>query len=112
MWDAAVALDNRLMNDPAFKDVPIRERFETVVQRLTGKPSEKTQPNLEEDVEEKLAEKEKAARSAPNSLSDLPGGVPSDQSDNDAVDRMSPAQLETKLTRMTPDEQEAFLARL
>lgn len=112
MWDAAVALDNRLMNDPAFKDVSIRERFETVVQRLTGKPSDKQSPSLEEDVEQKLAEKEKAARSAPNSLSDLPGGVSPDRSENDAVDRMSPMEIEAKLSRMTPDEQEAFLARL
>lgn len=112
MWDAAVALDNRLQKDPAFKDYTLKQRFETVVERLTGKqPAPKTK-DLEKDVDEKLAAEEAAARSAPNSLSDLPGGMPADQAESDTLERMTPSQLEAKLAKMSQSEIDEYLSRL
>lgn len=113
MWDAAVALDNRLQNDPAFKDYTLKERFETVVERLTGKqPAPKTTEDLEKAADEKLAAKEAATRTAPNSLSDLPGGMPADQAESDTLERMTPSQLEAKLAKMSQSEIDEYLSRL
>ncbi|MDF0750286.1 hypothetical protein NLU14_08590 [Marinobacter sp. 71-i] len=113
MWDAAVALDNRLQKDPAFKDYSLKDRFETVVQRLTGKqPAPKTTEDLEKAADEKLAAKEAATRTAPNSLSDLPGGMPADQAESDTLERMTPSQLEAKLAKMSQSEIDEYLSRL
>lgn len=118
LWDAAVALDNRLIQDPAWADKPHRERFEEVIQRLGHAPKpaepagEPTKPeDLKAKADAKLAEKA-GETSIPRSLSDLPGGAPPDQTLIESVERMSPKDIETKLASMTPDQQEEFLARL
>lgn len=112
MWHAAVALDQRLMDDPEFKDMSFQQRFEAVVQRLTGQKPKPTEKDLEKEVDTKLAEQEAAGGSVPNSLSDIPGGVNTDQSESDTLERMTPTQLESKLEKMSPDELDAYLARL
>lgn len=116
LWDAAVAVDVRLQNDPEHRHLPLTQRLEKVVEILGFKPNKPPAPNagnaanLAETVERKLAEKDKAP--LPRSLSDLPGGEFSDQSEHDALERMTPSQIQAKFDRMTPTEQEEFLARL
>lgn len=112
MWDAAVALDNRLRDDPAYRDYSLQQRFEAVVEKLTGQKPNPKPEDLEKDVDKKLAAKDAADRSAPNSLSDIPGGVQADQSDSDSLERMTTGQLEAKLAKMSAEDVEAYLARL
>lgn len=118
LWDAAVALDNRLLQDPAWADKPHRERFEEVIQRLghAPEPAEpagdtKNPEDLKAKADAKLAAKADET-SVPRSLSDLPGGAPPDQTLIESIERMSPKDIEAKLASMTPEQQEEFLARL
>jgi hypothetical protein len=115
LWDAAVALDNRLIDDPEWAGKPHRVRFEEVIQRLghAPKPAESdTKPeDLRAKADARLAEKA-GETSIPRSLSDLPGGAPPDQTMIESIERMSPKDIETKLASMTPDQQEEFLARM
>ncbi|MBL3825160.1 MULTISPECIES: hypothetical protein [unclassified Marinobacter] len=115
MWDAAVALDNRLMNDPEFADLPYRDRFVKVVERLTGRTlsDKKTDhKSAEAALDKTLAEQERTGGKPPSSLSDIPGGHAADQSEQDTLERMTTAQLERKFESMTPEQQSEYLARL
>lgn len=114
MWDAAVALDNRLQNDPKFTGLSFRERFGVVVERLTGRKSQNSNtPSAEELLEQKLKQKEQSAsRSTPSTLSDLPGGQMPDQSVTDTLERLTPSQLEAKFATMTDDQQNEYLSKL
>lgn len=111
MWQAAVALDNRLAQEPDNSGMSFKERFSLVVERLTGqKPNPKPEQINEAELEQKL-EKSKPS-SLPNSLSDIPGGQAPAQSESDSLELMSPSQLEAKLSKMTNEQQEEYLARL
>lgn len=115
MWDAAVALDNRLKNDPEFADLPYRDRFVKVVERLTGRTlsDKKTDDkSAEAALDKTLAEQEKSGGKPPSSLSDIPGGHAADQSEQDTLERMTTSQLERKFESMTPEQQSEYLARL
>lgn len=113
LWAAAEALDTRLAQTPEWEGKPLRARFEAVVEKLTGrKPNQDTASN-DKALDEKLAEQERSATTKPpSSLSDLPGGQPPDVSESETLDRMSSAQLEAKFNKMTPEQQEEYLARL
>lgn len=115
MWEAAVALDNRLMKDPEFTDLSYRDRFVKVVERLTGRKASDTKTDdtsAQEALDKTLAEQEKSRGKAPSSLSDIPGGHAADQSEQDTLERMTTAQLERKFESMTPEQQSEYLARL
>lgn len=120
MWDAAVAMDNRMMADPEYRAKSYRERFETVVEKLTGRaPKQSSSESNEGDdksirdkVDQKLADQDKRQTTTPNSLSDVPGGTPPDQSETDTLERLTPSQLESKLANMSQEQMDEYLARL
>lgn len=113
MWAAAVALDEGLKTDPANQDLSYKERFELVVEKLTGtKPNPKTDEiDTEKVLQEKLAKSESDAR-IPSSLSDIPGGQAPAQSEQDSLEQLSTTQLEAKFESMTEAQREEYLARL
>lgn len=112
MWDAAVALDNRLQKDPAFQNKPLRDRFNAVVEKLTGRKANKIEPDQDALLDKKLSESAQRSRIAPSSLSDLPGGHVPDQSEYETLERLSTSQIGAKFERMTPEQQNEYLARL
>lgn len=111
LWDAAVAVDARLMKDPEHAGKSLKERFEAVVRLMGHDPNPKTDPpNLEKVVDEKLAAQER--QRPPASLSDLPGGATFAQSEHESLENMPVTELAAKFDKMTPDQREAFLAGL
>lgn len=111
MWQAAVALDNRLSQDPDNSGLSFKERFSMVVERLTGqKPTQKPEQNTKAALEQKLAQTKPS--SLPNSLSDIPGGQAPAQSETDSLEALTTSQLEAKFEKMTPEQQAEYLARL
>lgn len=109
LWDAAVALDQRLQNDPEHQHLPMRDRFEKVIEILGHKPKPKPRDHAQ-TVEDKLAARD--TQPLPRSLSDIPGGDFADQTEREQLEHMTGAQLDAKLARMTTSEQDAWLARL
>lgn len=116
MWEAAVAIDQELQNRPAWASKPIAERFAKVVERLeedfgpvsvpgkyvAGKPAPakpvKAKPEEKEDL-------------TINTLSDIRGGS-SPESDDLNLSSASALDIQSMLQRMTPKQQEEWLARL
>lgn len=124
-WDRALAADKILGSDPEWQDAPLVERFEKAVQMVqamdrgsstTSTKPEATTTNPKDDGKGKGAPSGKQdtppARSAPFSQSDLPGGVPPDQTQYESVERMDPTQLAEKFAGMSVEEQDAYLSAL
>lgn len=110
LWHAAVAMDQRLQKDPAFANIPMKDRFQAVVDRLTGRTAKnQTIEDPQALLEQKL---NKTGTRSPSTLSEIPGGYPSDQTAADEFGRLTAAQFAEKFDRMTPEQQEAYLANL
>lgn len=114
-WDAAVAVDTRLRQDPEWAHSPIAERFDKVVEILTGKsqPSQQETPlpskaDTDKRVDEALAN---AANAGPRTHSDMPAGEAAAQSEQANAEQLSEYQLEQKLANMTPEQMDEYLAR-
>lgn len=104
-WEFAQQIDDRLANDPSFKDKPISERFAEVerrVQSAFGDVVEKTPPA---DVKEP----EQQAAPIPNSPTDL-GRPTSELSKTDQLLDKSAADLTATMENMSEADIEAALA--
>ena len=81
-WDLAVATDNALKVDPAWKDKGVSERMPEVARRvnlaLGVKPDGAPEtPSTEQAIQEEIARRAAAGKEtddAPTSITDLPGG--------------------------------------
>jgi hypothetical protein len=119
MFERAVKFDDALLSDPNLKALPIGDRFARVVAIMeatygkTELPPEyqKAPPAAELGS---LAAKAiaKATQKVPRTLSDLPGGIPPAQSEQEQVESMSPRALEARMMKMSPDDLSAFLAKV
>jgi hypothetical protein len=125
LWNAAVALDKSISADPEWAGKSRIEIFREVARQL-GAPDdeiqapEATAPTVTKDKPQSPAQvkqqvaaslKRAAARSAPNSLSDLPAGSPAAQSEAENIGSMDVVELASKFEKMTPAQQEAYLAK-
>lgn len=115
MWAAAVAIDTVLRQDPEFSDASFSDRFKEVIIRLGHTDETKPTTPSKEDLQKKAEELETKADSdaTPTSLSETPGaGEPHAQSEVEKLEGMSITQLEVMFEKMTPDQQEAYLAKI
>lgn len=122
-FDRAVQEDNYLKTHPAYKDLPLAERFAKAVARVEDAYGAynlpgSTQPNADagkatakQAVDNALSSARKAAP-APSSLSDLPAGAPVAQGEEAALDAMSATQLGNKFASMNPAQLKAYLNTL
>lgn len=116
LFDAAVAQDNLLRENPAFAHLPLAQRFQKAIEMVSvlyGAPlvTTETPPeteNLTEKAQEAVA---KAKPSIPNSLSDVRGAIAPEKSEIQRVEDMSAEELGAHLMKMTPDQREKWLAQ-
>lgn len=118
MFDIASNYDELIRNDPKMQSLSLEARFEKVVkavEAIHGPASlpKEFQPSLPADEAAALASKaiRNAGSRTPRTLSDMPGGIPPAQSDLERVESMSPAALAAMMTKMSPDDLSAFLAK-
>lgn len=124
-WDAAVAMDGRLAEDPEWSGKSRVERFQHIAKLLLGGASEEppaesapapvpgkqaaTPAQVKQTVDGAL--KRAAARAAPTSLTDLPAGSPAAQSDQQALETMDTLDLAAKFATMSQSQIDAYLAK-
>lgn len=118
-YDRAFAHDQRLMKDPLFKDIPLKERFEKVVDlvkleypgaKVPSKEKVTQQQESNEELEAKAAQALKdAGELSPETLSDLPGGGLVD--DAQSAKDLSPLQLEALFEGKSPEWIDEFITK-
>jgi len=113
----AQQIDEILKSDPANKDLSLKDRFEKVVKMLEAARGEIKVPGSGEPagktgkaVEDALSKADD--RQTPSSLSEIPGGERPPGSELERVEKMSPVELGLMFEKMTPEQQEEYLARL
>ena len=112
-------IDVFLRSQPTYQGLSLTERFEKAVSMYEAVAGPIQLPNRagQEDTVDAKAKADAAIERAnqqarPQTLSDLPGGSPPPKNDLDVVQNMSAVALTNKLINMTPQQAEAFLARL
>lgn len=123
----AQQFDDTLKNAPAWANKPMAERFAKVIEMVESTngaidlPGSKSKQEVPAPNAEDLKKQAQAAAAAatkvaktnvPTSLSEFPVGEPAAQTETEALENMTHAQLAEKLTRMTPTQQEAYFATL
>lgn len=122
---AAQRYDTVLRQDPKWADKPMAERFAEVVKLVETThgaievPGAKQQATTQKTTEELKKEAEAAAAAAakakptvPTSLSDFPAGSPPANSEQEALESLTPLQLADKMAKMNPAQLEAYLNTL
>lgn len=121
MWNAAIAVDQTLRENPEWAHASFEDRFKEVARRLGGvsqtQASEKADETPALSKEEMKAKADKAVKDAsetvPTSLSEAPGaGAQTPQNEVQKIEHLTPTQLEGMFEKMTPEQQEAYLANL
>ena len=113
-WAAAIEADTKLQASPAHRGLTLEQRLAKAVEIVDAFYGPDTAaPRAQAQPQEKPAKKAAAAaKSAPRTLSDIPGGAvpPSDPVEEFA--QMSADRLGAQMANMTPDQITALLARL
>lgn len=116
--------DTMLLSQAAWKGKAMAERFEKVVEMVeqaTGKPIDvpgakqltKTPQELAAAARQVAdAQAKKTAGHVPTSLSEFPAGQPAATSEAQAIEAMTSTQLAAKLSKMTPEEMDAYFQTL
>lgn len=119
---AAQRYDAVLRDDPRWQGKPLAERFAEVVKLVEtthgaieipgAKPpaAQKTPEQLKAEAE--AVAKAAASKTVPTSMSDFPAGDPPAQSEQAALESMTPAQLADKFSKMSPEQMDAYLSKL
>ena len=113
-WAAAIEADTKLQASPAHRGLTLEQRLAKAVEIVDAFYGPDTAaPRAQAKPQEKPAKRAAAeAKSAPRTLSDIPGGAvpPSDPVEEFA--QMSADRLGVQMANMTPDQITALLARL
>ncbi|MEW5251040.1 hypothetical protein [Microbulbifer discodermiae] len=128
-WEMAIIVDEKLKQDPAFKEASFEERFKEVVKRtqaafgVPDKPqdepgqSKKTPDQSDQDAQA-LADKAKAKveeatkNQFPQSLTDIGHSSTAEKSRLDQFSEMSEAELAVAMENMSQDQIESLMAEL
>lgn len=126
-FNGIAEVDAYLRTQARFKDLPLDERFAKAVAMYEAANGVIELPNAKPaavpakpaatpaDTQARLdaaIKKANAATGGPNTLSDIPGGALPATDAAGEIEEMSGIALTNKLLSMTPDQQEAYLARL
>lgn len=113
-WAAAIEADTKLQASPAHRGLTLEQRLAKAVEIVDAfYGPDAAAPRAQAQPQEKPAKRAAAeAKSAPRTLSDIPGGAvpPSDPVEEFA--QMSADRLGAQMANMTPDQINALLARL
>ena len=113
-WAAAIEADTKLQASPAHRGLTLEQRLAKAVEIVDAFYGPDTAaPRAQAKPQEKPTKRAAAeAKSAPRTLSDIPGGAvpPSDPVEEFA--QMSADRLGAQMANMTPDQITALLARL
>lgn len=110
MWEKACELDQHIKNTKAFAEYSLEDRFKEVVKMLgfdPSKPLQASKEELERAAQERLRQ---AGSHVPRSHTDLPGGKQPAQSETERLASLDPKQLEAEFEKLTPEQQDAYLA--
>lgn len=121
-YELAQQFDTALKYSKAWIGKPLAERFEAVidmVEKATGPINLPTSPKASLNTEEiakaaraKAAEQAKETRSAvPTSLSEFPAGLAPAVDEQEVLENISPVELGKRLSRMTPEQLDAYLSQ-
>lgn len=114
-FEAAQAMDAALLRSPKWQGQPQVERFKEVARRVAEQfdiQVEDDAPQTPQKTPNKADPRAviaRAARTAPNTLSDFKGGAAATPPDR--LDKMAPTQMLRRMEDMTDDELEAHLAK-
>jgi hypothetical protein len=124
----ASQFDDTLKGLPGWANKPMSERFAKVIEMVEQANGAIDVPGSKSNQKETAANatdlkaqakaaataaaKANTAANVPTSLSEFPVGEPAAQSEHQALEAMTHAQLAEKLNRMTPAQQEAYFASL
>ena len=121
MFDEAIKYDDMIRANPKNQSLTLEERFQKVVAAMeavygpTELPKEYQKEVAAPSKDEAAALAKKAIENAevrrPRTLSDMPGGIPPAQSERERVENMSPSALAAMMSKMSPDDLSAFLAK-
>lgn len=122
-FELAKQFDATLRNQAAWANRPLSERFEKVAEMVEAtlgeikvpgaKAAQLSAEELKQQALAKAASATKANKSAvPTSLSEFPAGEPAAQDERQAAESMSHAQLAELLSKMTPDQMDAYFQSL
>ncbi|AOY90557.1 hypothetical protein BKK79_00970 [Cupriavidus sp. USMAA2-4] len=121
-FTAAQRYDAVLRADPRWQGKPLAERFAEAVKLVetthgaieipSANPpaAQKTPEQLKAEAE--AVAKAAASKAVPTSMSDFPAGDPPAQSEQAALESMTPAQLADKFSKMSPEQMDAYLSKL
>jgi hypothetical protein len=126
LYEEAKAFDNMLRQQPEWADRPFSERFDRVTKLVVASHDESVLPPsavktaaaakaaalTPEQVKAQALAKLAGAAPVPTTITDIPGGKPAEQNEQERVETMDITQLGAKFMRMTPDEQQAYLAKI
>lgn len=125
-YELAKEFDKTLRSSPRWKGKSLEDRFEQVIKlveaeigeiKLPGRkepaPAEKSAEDLKKEAQVKAAAAAKATKTeVPASLSDFPVGDAPAKDELEAIDKMTPQQLATKLASMSPEQLDAYYQNL
>ena len=119
-FEMAKQFDATLRARPEWEGKPLSERFAKVVELVEStmgaievpglkKPAEPNTTALKAAAEKALAQ---APKAVPTSLSQFPAGEPVATDEKSAIETMTHAQIQARFASMTPDQLDAYLAKL
>ncbi|WP_421180348.1 hypothetical protein [Aeromonas enteropelogenes] len=104
----AVSVDDRLREDPAWKDKPLTERFAEVVKRTKAAFGDPVDPPAKEQKQPPAEVDGKDVDRIPRSPSDIGQSV-QHSTEREKFDGMNDEQLYERMSSMTPEQLEALL---
>ncbi|HQR20114.1 MAG TPA: hypothetical protein PKV98_04570 [Burkholderiaceae bacterium] len=129
LYEEAKAFDNTLRAQAVWADRPYSERFDKVVELVVAmhdksvlppsavkdEPKEDVKPSAKltpEQIKAQALAKLNEAAPPVTTITDIPGGKPAEQTENERIDNMTVTQLAAKFESMTPQQQQAYLASI
>jgi len=120
-FELAQQFDNTLRARADWAGKPMTERFNKVIElveaslgaiAIPGQPSPPAAQDQEALKAAAAAKVASAPKAVPTSLSQFPAGEPVAVDETAAMEQMTSVQLAAKMARMTPDQLEAYFAKL
>lgn len=112
-WAAAIEADTKLQASPAHRGLTLEERLAKAVEIVDAfYGPDTTAPRAQAKPQNSPPKKAAAAKEAPRTLSDIPGGAVPASDPIEAFAQMSADRLGAQMANMTPDQISALLNRL
>ena len=112
-WAAAIEADTKLQASPAHRGLTLEARLAKAVEIVDAfYGPDATAPRAQAKPQNSPPKKAAAAKEAPRTLSDIPGGAVPASDPIEAFAQMSADRLGAQMANMTPDQISALLNRL